>query len=414
MTAKHQGLDFDLGLSRTLRWTLFGLYCFCVYVIVSIIVTWPSRPITSFEQLPWWSSVIAMVVVIITYVPVSTYLHRSVHQLVYGQHDDAYAILERVSGQLDATPDSGEVLPTLAATLASTLRLPYVAIESTASERPMVAAFGQVPDDVGLIAIPLRYRSAVLGSLSVSPRGSRDHLSAADLRLLGDLARHVSITLHGARLTAELQASREELVVAREEERRRIRRDLHDGLGPTLASLQLQLGALRRNVRHDPGKAERSIDGLRQDTRSATAEIRRLVYDLRPPMLDELGLVEALHNLRVSDGLRRRIDVPAVLPRLAAATEVAIYRIANEALHNISTHAKATSCVVSLTLQDDGLRLAITDDGRGLPAAYHPGVGHQAMRERTAELGGSLTIAAAPTGGTRVTAVFPQRAEPDG
>lgn len=255
--------------------------------------------------------------------------------------------------------------------------------------------------------IPLAYRDEALGVLRASARQPHERLSVDDLRLLTDLAQQVGITMHAAQLSAALQNSREQIVLAREEERRRIRRNLHDGLGPTLASLRLQLSALRHTVGGNPD-AERLIDDLRGDVRAATAEIRRLVYDLRPPMLDEFGLLGALRNLGVSsDGLSRSIEAPEQLPPLPAAVEVAIYRIAAEALHNVARHAQGTRCTIRLEVDISRLTLTVTDDGCGLPATYLPGVGHSSMHERATELGSSLSIAPASERGTCVAATFP-------
>lgn len=286
--------------------------------------------------------------------------------------------------------------------------LAHVAIEADLGSGPQNTTYGIQLAHTERLAIPLAYRSTQIGALYTAARRPNESLSASDLHLLHDLARQVGITLHAAQLTDALHASREHLVLAREEERRRIRRDLHDGLGPTLAALRLQLSALRHNVRHNPDEAERLIDELRNDVRAATANIRRLVYDLRPPMLDAFGLVGALRNLDLrSTGLTRSIELPAPLPPLPAALEVAIYRIAAEALHNVARHAQASYCAIGLVVNEASLTLSVTDNGCGLPASYLAGVGHQAMHERAAELGGSVSIAPAPTGGTCVSALFP-------
>jgi len=280
-----------------------------------------------------------------------------------------------------------------------------IEVETELGAERLSATVGVPPPQAERVSLPLAYRATTLGVLHVSARRPHERLSADDLRLLGDVARQVGITLHAAHLTDALQASRAHLVLAREEERRRLRRDLHDSLGPTLASLRLQLSALRATVRQRPEAAEQLIDELRTDVRVATAEIRRLVYDLRPPLLDEFGLVGALRNLDVtSTALVRRVEAPEPLPPLPAAVEVAIYRIAAEALHNISRHAHATRCAMTLAVDATAVTLIVTDNGCGLPATYLAGVGHQAMAERAAELGGSVTIRSTPEGGTCVTA----------
>ena len=198
-------------------------------------------------------------------------------------------------------------------------------------------------------------------------------------------------------------------MTAREEERRRIRRDLHDGLGPTLASLGLQLRVLQRTLRSDPAAAEQLAGELRTGVRQATADIRRLVYELRPPMLDEFGLADALRNLNPTDGLARTVTVPEPVPPLPAAVEVAIYRIAAEALHNAARHAAATRCAVELTLGGTPWRSPSPTTGVACPETYLAGVGHHSMRERSTELGGTIDIGPADGGGTRVAATFPMR-----
>jgi two-component system, NarL family, sensor kinase len=397
-------------LSAGLRYSLLTFYAAIVYVLVLALGGITNQS----ASVPWWLNLIVLLIIVPTFLPVHARLRRSVNQLVYGQHDNSYALLVQLNHHLEASAAPNALLPTITATLAATLKLPYVAIETERVAEQHSAAFGAPPTDTERVSIPLAYRGAMLGTLHVSSRRSDERLSADDLRLLHDLAHQVGITLHAAQLTADLQASREQLVTAREEERRRIRRDLHDGLGPTLAALRLQLSAVRHMIRQSPDDAELLIDELRQDVRSATAEIRQLVYALRPPMLDEFGLVSALRNLELtSNGLTRSVEAPEPLPLLPAALEVALYRIAAEALHNIVRHAQATHCMLCLTLDATTITLSVTDNGCGLPATYLAGVGHCSMHERAAELSGSVTISSAPTGGTGVTAIFPFKGTPD-
>jgi signal transduction histidine kinase len=205
------------------------------------------------------------------------------------------------------------------------------------------------------------------------------------------------------------------LVSAREEERRRLRRDLHDGLGPHLASQMLTIDAIGKLLKRDSTQAESFLQDLKHQAQAAISDIRRLVYDLRPPTLDDLGLVAALcEGARhyQQSGLRIDIDAPERLPPLPAAVEVAAYRITQEALTNVVRHAQATTCQVRLGLDDAnsngrGLRLEIQDDGRGLPPQYRTGVGCQAMRERATELGGRFVIESQNGGGTQVSVWLP-------
>jgi two-component system, NarL family, sensor kinase len=361
---------------------------------------------------PWWLTTSGIAFFAATIWPVGRWLRNRVDDLVYGQHDNPYALLSQLSAHMEHVDTPTALLPTVTATLSATLKLPYVAIEANASGSQPAIVFGTPPQGAEVVRIPLVYQGTTLGTLHVSARRPGERLSINDVQLLHDLARQVGITLHAARLTEALQSSRAELVLAREEERRRIRRDLHDGLGPALASLRLQLSALRHHISDNPA-AVALIDELRGDVRGATAEIRRLVYDLRPPMLDEFGLVGALHNLPLADDqFSRRIEAPEPLPVLPAALEVAIYRIAAEALHNTERHAQATTCIIRLALDGDRVTLTVSDDGCGLPANYLSGVGHQGMQERASELGGSVAIDSSPGHGTRITASFPLKGTP--
>jgi signal transduction histidine kinase len=218
------------------------------------------------------------------------------------------------------------------------------------------------------------------------------------------------------RLTADLQRSRERLVSAREEERRRLRRDLHDGLGPQLASLVLKLETARNRMADDPQAAALLTD-LSARTQEAVADIRRLVYALRPPALDELGLIMALregatqYNQQGINGLNITFDAPDKLPPLPAAVEVAAYRIAQEALTNVVQHANARICLIRLRLDESArlLCLEVRDDGKGLPIKRPAGIGLNSMRERAEELGGALTITSLSTGGTLLSARLPCR-----
>jgi signal transduction histidine kinase len=268
----------------------------------------------------------------------------------------------------------------------------------------------------GTARFPLLYRSDQVGELVLGLRAGEDGFSAADRRLLGDLSRQAGVAVSAVRLTADLQRSRERLVTAREEERRRLRRDLHDGLGAQLAGLTVQTGVLRGLISRDPEAADALAAELRGELRTAIADIRRLVHGLRPPALDELGLVGALQRLAEGigaegGGLRISVEVPAGLPPLPAAVEVAAYRVVQEALTNVVRHAHAHSATVRLTADPDALTVDVDDDGTGLPADLVAGVGLSSMRERASEMGGSCDVEGAPAGGTRVHAVLPRGEE---
>jgi signal transduction histidine kinase len=357
-------------------------------------------------------NLVAAGAVAVLFAPVRDRLQRGVNRLLYGQRAEPYAALSRLGERLEAALAPDEVLPMIVQTVREALRLPYAAIalpDDGAEERIVATAGGPVPEPIRL---PLLYQNEPVGTLLLAPRPGQAGFSAADRRLLSDLARHAGVAVSAVRLTADLQRSRERLVTTREEERRRLRRDLHDGLGAQLAGLTVQAGVLRSLIPRDPAAAEQLAAELRGELKAAIADIRRLVYDLRPPALDELGLAGALQRLAEaggSEGLRITVESPAELPPLPAAVEVAVYRIAQEALANVVRHAQARCCTVRLAVTPDAVVVEVQDDGVGLPAEPgRAGVGSASMRERAAEMGGECALQPAPAGGTLVRARLPR------
>lgn len=407
-------LDADALLSLLLIGLVIIGYVALVYVLViAIFSPLPFSDSGVDASPPWWQNLIAFALIALTFFPVYRWARRGVRDLIYSQHDNPYPALAQLSQRLETSPSPDAILPAIAETIAQTLKLPYVEIEAYLQDgeragESRLTAYGNPPIGAAIQRLPLTYYDTSVGELRVAARRPGEPLSSSDLTVLRDLARQVGIALYAARLTADLQQARERLVVAREAERRRIRNDLHDGLAPTLSSLQLQLGAARNLIRQDLGKAEALLIELGDDLRGATAEIRRLVYDLRPPLLDELGLVGALKSFKFSDpDFCFEVHAPDPLPELPAAVEVAAYRIASEALHNVVKHAQATECLVSLAVSDGSLALSIADNGKGMDQVYAAGVGLASMRERAAELGGSLAVRSCEDGGACVTATLP-------
>ena len=195
--------------------------------------------------------------------------------------------------------------------------------------------------------------------------------------------------------------------MAREEERRRLRRDLHDGLGPILGSFTLKIDAARKQVKQKPDLADVTLLELKNQVKDTIQDVRRIVYNLRPPALDELGLVGALReHAKYLTALQVHIQAPQPLPPLPAAVEVAAYRIAMEALTNVTKHARAEHCSIRLQFAQ-ALTLEIRDDGCGMPSNQPVGVGLTSMRERAFELGGTCTIESSPAYGTTIQVQFP-------
>jgi len=401
---RHHLWDLDVIISRTL---VYGTLTAGVVGIYILVVGYLGAVFRTDDNLV--ISLIAASLVAVLFQPLRVRLERSVNRLMYGERDDPYAVLSRLGERLKATEASEAVLPTIVEAVAGALKLPHaaIALKRDGGEFETVAAVGHPKGEP--LVLPLIYGTETIGRLILSPRSPGEQFGPADRRLLDDLARHAEAAAYAVRLTADLQRSRERLVNAREEERRRLRRDLHDGLGPQLATLTLKLDAARNLLGTDPQAADALLAGLKAETKTAISDIRRLVYDLRPPSLDELGLIPAIREGATSysqDGLNVSVEAPESLPPLPAAVEVAAYRITQEALTNVVRHAKASACRVRLCI-GDVLELEITDDGVGLPEERHVGVGLSSMRERATELGGTCMIESGTIDGTRVLASLP-------
>ncbi len=350
-------------------------------------------------------------IVAVLFAPLRDRLQRGVNRLLYGERDDPYAVLSRLGRQLENTLAPDAVMPAIVTTLKETLRLPYAAVVLDQADDSLPAAAAGTPTP-NPVCLPLTFHGEQLGHLLLGARAPGETFSPAEQRLLNDLARQAGVALAAVRLTADLQQSRQRLVTARAEERRRLRRDLHDGLGPQLASHVLKLEAARDLIRTNPDRAEMLLTSLIEKSQGIVNEVRRLVYDLRPPALDELGLVGAIREYTAhisANGLQITLTAPEQLPPLPAAVEVAAYRLIQEAITNTIRHAQAQTCRVSLAFETEpaALHLEICDDGLGLPAGYRAGVGLASMRERAQELGGECVIEPITAGGVRVSAHLP-------
>jgi signal transduction histidine kinase len=267
------------------------------------------------------------------------------------------------------------------------------------------------------VDVPIDHGAERVGTFVLGVRAGEPGYRADELELLGDLARQAGGAIHALRLRADLARSHERLLLAREEERRRLRHDLHDGLGPSLAAIGMRAEAATELLETDPAAARALLAERGADVHAPLSDIRRLVEGLRPPALDELGLEGAIAQQAerlegsAAGGMPGTIisvtALPSPLPELPAAVEVAAYRIAIEALTNAVRHAAVTTCRVRLRVADDLLLVEVVDDGAGLPESVARGTGLESMETRAAELGGSVRLARRRSGGTRISARLP-------
>lgn len=325
--------------------------------------------------------------------PLQVMLRGVVDQLLFGDRPDPLAAATSLADRIGDDP-------ALALdAIREALVLPYASLRAGGE---LLAASGS--EVTHTRALPLRLGGDAVGEIIVGLRAGDLGLSAADEDVLRIVAPLVAQTLRARAMSRDLQRSRESVVTAVGEERRRLRRDLHDGLGPTLSGVAFATDAARNQLRSDPDKTDGLLVLLRADTAGAITEIRRLVEGLRPPALDELGLVAAVRQhsstLHSAAGtpLVVSVEVPTALPAFPAATEVAAYRIIIEALTNVVRHAEATRAVVELAVDEGALALSIRDDGRKR-GDWSPGVGIASMRERSHQVGGTLAATAQADGG---------------
>jgi signal transduction histidine kinase len=398
---RHRLYDIDRLINRTVVYGLLTAGGVGVYVAVVEGAEWLLR-----EGVGLGGSLVATGVIAVGFAPARDRLQRWVDRRLYGERHDPVRALARLGERLRDAP-GGEVLAAVLQIVCETLRLPSASLR--VEDGAEVAAYGQ-PGAVSE-SIPLEHEGQQVGALLVSPRAGEQRLGAADRRVLQVLVAPVAVALHAVQLSQELQRSRERLVAAREEERRRLRRDLHDGLGPILTAVTLKADAARSALGTAPDRADALLADLRGDAKQAIGDLRRIIYDLRPAALDELGLLGALDE-QVDQfgrqGLTVTLQAPPILPVLPAAVEVAAYRIVTEALTNVARHAHAGRATVTVSV-DEGFCLDVQDDGTVSTAngtGWRPGLGLQSMAERVAEVGGTLDVGPTPSGG-RVQASLP-------
>ncbi|RBQ20184.1 sensor histidine kinase [Spongiactinospora rosea] len=335
--------------------------------------------------------------------PVLTRLRRLMDLLLYGRHGDPRELARRLVSEIGASDPRG-ALAAVTTSVREALGVTGVTVDLGGAGTAEAGETGPAPRQV-----PLVWHGEPVGRMLLGPPGPRRFAAAYNERLIAAVTPYVADVAHAVIMAADLERSRERILTAREEERRRLRRDLHDGLGQALAGMSMSITLARASLRGSPESADRLLGELRTGMDTVSQEIRELVYGLRPPSLDDLGLTGAVRALAAETGLAATVtaeDLPTGLP---AAVEVAAYRIVQEALTNVRKHAGTSTAAVTLRHCERRGALVVTvgDDGGGLRAGLRPGVGFSSMRERAAELGGTCSITSPPGGGTLVSAVLP-------
>lgn len=399
--------DLDVVLTRTIVYTLLVLASLVTYLAVTAAL---AAVFGSVARGPF--AAVGAVVVAVVANPLRVRLQRVVNRAFYGDRDEPYVALSRIA---EHSADRQRPLESVAEDIRRSLRVPYAGIEP--ADGPPVGSGRPESTGNGVFELPIAHSGEVVGRLVLARRTRGERLSRTEHRLLGDIAREIGSRLRADRLARALQESHERIVTAREEERRSLRRTLHDEIGPTMASVALQAETVRRVLADPTPKADpQALLGEISQTASETAEaLRSLAYELRPPALDDQGLVGAVRLLaEVVPGLRVEVTADGLddvaSHSLGAAVEVAAYHLVRGAVDNVARHAGATTCWVRLVREPSRLVVVVEDDGAGIPVGRPRGVGLTSMLERATELGGSCSVADREGGGTIVRAELPMGA----
>ena len=411
--------DIDSVINRALVYAILSAGLLGLYALVVTATSAVAQAATSGA-----APLIATLLVAICVQPLHTRVQRFVNRVLYGDRDEPYRALARLGQQLESTLTPNAVLPTIVRGITEALRVPYAALEVRGGDGVVLSAATGTPTEPRL-RLSMSFQNETMGELIISPRAPGEPFSTGDRSLLQDLARQAGVAAHAVLLAADLERSRLRLVMSREDARRRLGSDLHDGLGHRLAGLLRSTERISGLVVADPPVAKLALDELTQHTRAAIHEVRELAHQLHPPELELFGLVGALREQAeryaspTVGGLRVSVEAPSELVSLPPAVESAAYLIACEALTNVERHSGAGRCCVRVSLApptaDDDLDLygpasvlqvEVIDDGRGLDAGG-TGLGLASMRQRAAELGGRCWVTAAQPHGTRVCVRLP-------
>jgi signal transduction histidine kinase len=372
--------------SRTIVYSFVTIFVIGVYVLLV-----GSLGILLNNQNNIIVSLLATGIVAVLFQPLREKVQQSVNRLVYGDRQDPYQILSSLTERLELTMTNSSVLPSVVEEAAKALKLPFAAIDfQMDGELKRIASYGEETEAKQVF--PLQLQGETIGIFTVGSHSLQESLPPEKRYLLNDLLRQITMAVHAVQISGELQRSRMKLVSLREEERRRLRRDLHDGLGASLASISLQMDTL---IYQNQVDAKDRLVELQGNIRSAVGDIRQLVYNLRPPALDEFGLAFALQEIGhqfAGSPLRVEIEVPAEDQQLHAAIEVATYRIVQEGITNAIKHSNGSHCKVTVATNNGNLFITIQDDGVGIPDNRRIGIGLHSMKERADEVDGTFLI----------------------
>ncbi|WP_180960114.1 sensor histidine kinase [Neobacillus cucumis] len=426
---KQRLWDIDFIVNRTLVYVIMTACTVIVYVIG---VWYSGLLFQSSNNLI--SSLIATGIVAVLFAPVKAKVQRFINRRMFGENEEPYTVLFRMAKELEQPNDPDSVLQLVVRTIKDSLKIPYASLSLYQNGETVVTAEeGIFSHDY--LSYRLVYQGDDIGEIKLSRRAPGESFTSSDQKFIDMLIRQASVVVQSAKvskdlklLAEDLQESRETIVYAREEERRKLRSNLHDDLAPRLAALALTAAAAEELVDSNPYATKDILGELRTTIRQTVSEIRGLVYDLRPPTLDEMGLIGSIHerikDLSAASATQRSaaetdrvvftLNTPGKLPDLPAAVEVAAYRITTEAIVNLIRHSKAKNCLISFAFSytgEKGLVICIEDDGIGVDPVRkrekNSGIGIGSMNERATELGGRFQLETNGHRGTAITVFLP-------
>jgi signal transduction histidine kinase len=346
---------------------------------------------------------------------------RLANRVVYGRRATPYQVLSDFAQRIGSTYSHEDVLPQMAQIVAAGTGAERVVVWLRVDDelRPEAASDGSPPpaplpiEDEAMLpvpgadmSVPVVHQGDLLGAISVQmPRG--DALRPTGEQLVADVASQAGLVLSNAGLIEDLRASRQRLVTAQDEARRRLERNIHDGAQQDLVALGIKLRLTGMTVDDDPAEAKEMLGELQADAAGALANLRDLARGIYPPLLADLGLVAALNAQAAKSAVPVAVEADGI-GRFPQDTEAAVYFCCLEALQNIAKYAHATQARICLRAQDGTLRFTVSDDGTGYDARHTPlGSGQRNMADRLAALGGRLEVWSAPSQGTTITAHLP-------
>jgi signal transduction histidine kinase len=423
---KYRLYDIDVIISRTLVYGVLAAFITAVYIGIAVGI---GTLVGSGGQPNLWLSIVATIIVAVGFQPVRERVQKIANRLVYGHRATPYEVLTAFSDQVAEAYAADEVLPRMARVLQeatgaqsatvwlkgpATLRPAATHPDAATSPLALPMSGGSLPEIPGATSsVPVEHQARLLGALSIVKRRG-DPVTPTEQKLIDDLAHQAGLVLRNVGLAAELRnrvdelrSSRQRLVRAQDEERRRLERNLHDGAQQHLVALKVKLGLAQMLAAASPERARLTVVQLKADADEALETLRDLARGIYPPLLADKGLVAALESQGRKATMPVRVDAEGV-ERYAQDVEATVYFCVLEALQNVQKYAKASRVVVRLRGQEGELTFEIEDDGTGFDTAtVTRGAGLTNMVDRVEALGGNVDLTSAPGSGTRVSGCVP-------